>query len=111
LLLSSHKTINLSATEQVIIETTNDVVLQSGGVYLGSKDATEPLLLGNRTVDELDYLLKGLKGFVQICKKLQVPNAPGALTPLNTAANELDGVINDVQSNLELLKSKNNFTI
>jgi hypothetical protein len=110
LLLSSHKTINLSATEQVIIETTNDVVLQSGGVYLGDKDATEPLLLGNRTVDSLDQLLKGMAGFLQICTKLQVPNAPGALTPLNTAANELKKVVNDVQSNLNTLKSKNNFT-
>ena len=110
LLLSSNKTINLSATEQIIVETTNDVVLQSGGVYLGSKYATEPLLLGNRTVDSLDNLLEGLKGFVKICKTLQVPNAPGALTPLNTAANDLNRVINDVQSNLDKLKSKNNFT-
>jgi hypothetical protein len=110
LLLSSNKTINLSATEQVVVETTNDVVLQSGGVYLGDKDATEPLLLGNRTVDSLDQLLKGMAGFLQICTKIQVPNAPGALTPLNTAANELKKVVNDVQSNLDALKSKNNFT-
>jgi hypothetical protein len=110
LLLSSHKTINLSATEQVIVETTNDVILQSGGVYLGSKDATEPILLGNRTIDSLDQLLKGMAGFLQICTTLTGVPAGILNVPLNQAAVELRKVVNDVQSNLDKLKSKNNFT-
>lgn len=110
LLLSSNRTINLSAAEQVIVETTNDVVLQSGGVYLGSKDATEPILLGNRTIDSLDQLLKGMAGFLQICTTLTGVPAGTLNVPLNKAAAELGKVVNDVQSNLDKLKSKNNFT-
>lgn len=110
LLLSSAKTINLNAVEGVNIDS-QTVVVQSGNVYLGSKNATEPLLLGNQTVTLLNQLISNLSAFAQICSTL-VSTPPGTpIAPLNVAAVQLVGSLNAVQANLNNLKSKYNYTV
>ena len=110
LLLSSAKTINLNAVEGVNIDS-QTVVVQSGNIYLGSKNATEPLLLGNQTVTLLNQLISNLSAFAQICSTL-VSTPPGTpIAPLNLAAVQLVGSLNAVQANLNNLKSKYNYTV
>ena len=110
LLLSSAKTINLNAVEGVNIDS-QTVVVQSGNIYLGSKNATEPLLLGNQTVTLLNQLISNLSSFAQICSTL-VSTPPGTpIAPLNVAAVQLVGSLNAVQANLNNLKSKYNYTV
>jgi hypothetical protein len=110
LLLSSAKTINLNAVEGVNIDS-QTVVIQSGNIYLGSKNATEPLLLGNQTVTLLNQLISNLSAFAQICSTL-VSTPPGTpIAPLNVAAVQLVGSLNAVQANLNNLKSKYNYTV
>ena len=110
LLLSSAKTINLNAVEGVNIDS-QTVVVQSGNIYLGSKNATEPLLLGNQTVTLLNQLISNLSAFAQICSTL-VSTPPGTpIAPLNVAAVQLVGSLNAVQANLNNLKSKYNYTV
>jgi hypothetical protein len=110
LLLSSAKTINLNAVEGVNIDS-QTVVVQSGDIYLGSKNATEPLLLGNQTVTLLNQLISNLSAFAQICSTL-VSTPPGTpIAPLNVAAVQLVGSLNAVQANLNNLKSKYNYTV
>jgi hypothetical protein len=110
ILLSSNKSINLNAINGVNIDTPT-VTIQSKQCFLGSKNATEPLLLGNRTVDTLNNILTNMSSFLQICSTL-VSTPPGTpLVPLNVAATQLNQQILSIQSNLEKLKSNSNYTI
>lgn len=110
LLLSSNKSINLNSLGGLNIDT-NIITIQSQNIYLGSKNAKEPLLLGNQTVTLLNQLISNLSSFAQICSTL-VSSPPGApLAPLNVAAVQLVGALNALQSNLNNLKSKYNYTV
>jgi len=110
LLFSSKKSINLNAVDGVNIDTPT-IVFQSGNVYIGSKNATEPLLLGNQTVNLLNQLISNLASFAQVCSIL-VSTPPGTpIAPLNVAATQLQGSLNALQANLNNLKSKYNYTV
>jgi hypothetical protein len=110
ILFSSKKSINLNAVEEVNIDTPT-VTFSSGKMFLGSKNATEPLLLGNQTVTLLDQLLVNLQSFMTICSTL-VSTPPGTpLGPLNIVAGQMSTILNGLQQNLNSIKSKNNFTI
>ena len=110
ILFSSKKSINLNAQESVNIDAPT-VTLQAGEVYLGSKNATEPLLLGNKTISTLNNLITNLSAFLQICSTV-VSTAPGTpLVPLNLAASQLSSQLKVIQGNLEKLKSNSNYTV
>jgi hypothetical protein len=110
LLLSSNKSINLNSLGGVNIDT-NTFTIQSQNIYLGSKNASEPLLLGNQTVELLNQLISNLSSFAQICSTL-VSTPPGTpLGPLNIVSTQLDASLKALQSNLNNLKSKYNYTV
>jgi len=110
ILLSSIKSVNFNAIESVNIDTPL-VTVQSNKIYLGSKSATEPLLLGNQTVSLLNQLLSNLKAFMEICGVLVSTPAGTPLTPLNLAAEQMSNSILSIQNNLDSIKSKDNFTV
>lgn len=110
ILLSSKKSINLNAVESVNIDAPSTVI-QSENVYLGSKNATEPLLLGNQTISLLNQLITNLSGFMTICSTA-VSTPPGTpLVQLNLAATQLNSSLQALQANLDSIKSKYNFTV
>jgi hypothetical protein len=105
ILLSAKKTINLNAITSVNIDAP-DTIIQSNNIYLGSKDAIQPVLLGNTTVQLLNQLITNLNAFMNICSTA-VSTAPGSpLGPLNMAASQMITTLNQLQSNLEGTKSK-----
>ena len=110
ILLSSAKSISLSSNSGVNVDTSVFTV-QSSNIYLGSKNATEPLLLGNQTVTLLNQLIKNLSGFANICSTVVSTPIGSPLAQLNTAAKQLNVSLKALQANLESLKSKDNFTI
>jgi hypothetical protein len=104
LLLSSIKSVNLNAVESVNIDTPTTII-QSSKVLLGSKNATEPVLLGDSTIATLNNLIDNLNGFLQVCSTV-VSTAPGTpIVPLNLSANQLLTQLKIIQGNLEKLKS------
>jgi hypothetical protein len=110
ILLSSKQSINLNALTECTVDSPT-VIIQSNKMYLGSKNASEPLLLGNRTVDVLNNIINNLNSFLQICSVL-ISTPPGTpLTPLNVAATQFSQQLTLIQSNLEKLKSNSNFTV
>ena len=111
LLLSSAKSINLNAVESINVDTTGPVTLQASEVYLGSKSATEPVLLGNATVDLLFQLLENLATLTaNLATQVGVP--PGApLEPTRTVATLVNNNINDLLLNLNGLKSNSVKTV
>ena len=104
LLLSSIKSVNLNAIESVNIDTPTTII-QSGEVLLGSKNAVQPVLLGNSTISTLNNLIDNLSAFLQVCSTV-VATAPGTpIVPLNLSANQLLTQLKVIQGNLEKLKS------
>jgi hypothetical protein len=105
ILLSSKQSVNLNAVSSVNIDAPSTII-QSNNVYLGSKDATQPVLLGNTTVKLLNQLITSLNSFMTICSTV-VSTAPGVpLGPLNMAASQMMTTLNQLQANLEGTKSK-----
>jgi hypothetical protein len=105
ILLSSKKSINFNAITSVNIDAP-DTIIQSTNVYLGSKDATEPVLKGDTTVKLLKTLVQNLQSFTKICSTL-VGVPPGVpLAPLNAAASQLTTTLSQLNTNLDNTKSK-----
>jgi hypothetical protein len=113
ILLSSKKSINLNAVDSINFDTAGNVIIQSGKLFLGSKDATEPVLLGDTTIKLLTELVNSLNQFMIICSNA-VSTTPGTpLGTLNAAATQMNVFLEDIISNkkLENAKSNNNYTI
>ena len=111
LLLSSIKSINLNAIESINFDTTGPTVLQSGEVYLGSKNAIEPVLLGQSTVNLLQTLLQELATLTNILS-LQVGVPPGVpLAPTSTQAALTNITITNLLTQLNGLKSNSVKTV
>lgn len=106
LLLSSAKSISLSSTSTVNIDA-SEMTIQTGKIYLGSKSATEPLLLGDTTVELLKTIIDVLKDLVIASQT--AANSGGPIPSLNRKAPELLKKI--LTLNPDLLKSNSNFTV
>lgn len=103
-LISSPEVIHLSTGGSIHLDTNNKIVLSSGELYLISRNATEPAVLGNK----LESLLKTL---IQTIRTLQtalagasnggggVPSLNGAAGNLGTAANTMETQLKDILSN------------
>jgi len=106
LMLSSKKTINLSSNSGLNIDTTQ-AIFQTENIYLGSKSATEPLILG----DALEAVVKELISIVQdiAVQSLTAANSGGPIPTLNQRA---PGWINRLSAiNTSIFKSKYNYTV
>jgi len=111
LLLSSQKSIGFTAVESINFDTTGPVILQAGEVYLGSKNATEPVLLGQSTINLLQTLLQELATLTNILS-LQVGVPPGApLAPTNTQAALTNTTITNLLTQLNGLMSNSVKTV
>ena len=104
LLLSSIKSVNLNAVESVNIDTPTTII-QSGKVLLGSKNAVQPVLLGNSTIATLNSILNNLTQFLNTFSQVVIVSEPGAFIPLITSADILSSKLNAIKGNLEKLKS------
>jgi hypothetical protein len=110
ILFSSKKSIGLSAVEGINIDTTSNVTISSNKIYLGSKDATEPLLLGNTTQQLLRSLIEGMKQFMTVAST--ATSATGEPLPtINTSATILTNLLNSLETQLDYITSKDNYTI
>jgi hypothetical protein len=113
LLLTSKKSINLNAVEGAYIDTPN-VVMNSTSIKLGSKDATESLMLGDKTVTLLSDVLDQLISVVNDLGQLAVKPIVGGVAPdpklIATTAKAKIKLTNS-KNKLNTLLSKQNKTI
>jgi hypothetical protein len=113
LLLTSKKSINLNAIEGAYIDTPN-VVINSTSIKLGSKDATESLMLGDKTVallsDVLDQLISVVNDLGQLAVKPIVGGAAPDPKLIATTAKAKIKLTNS-KNKLNTLLSKQNKTI
>ena len=107
ILLSSAKSINLNARSSINFDTTEDVIIQAGKIKLGSQLATEPVLLGDTAVTQLQEMLNIIKDLLLAAST--AANGGGPVATLNSKAVELLTRANLID--LNQLKSTRTFTI
>lgn len=110
LLLSSQKSIGFTAIESINFDTTNDIILQAGDVYLGSKNATEQVLLGNTTVNLLNTLIGELIKLTNTLATAQVTGF-GPLATVNGQAAVINTTLLNLQAQLNTLLSNSVRTV
>lgn len=112
LLLSSAKSVGLAAIESVNIDTKKTVIstqdfLGGGGIFLGGKEATEPVLKGDTTAFLLEQTLDAL---INLCVALRfqtnMSDPPLPLSQTNNAAADAGSVFSGVKNQLDQIKSK-----
>lgn len=106
LMLSSAKSISLSSIGGLNIDT-DQAIFQTQNIYLGSKSATEPLILG----DALEAVIKEL---ISIIQDIAVQSAVAANSggPIPTLNQKAPGWINRLTTiDTAIFKSKYNFTV
>jgi hypothetical protein len=104
--LNSSKTINLNSLEDIIVETPKTVI-QSGEIHLGDKSSSEPVILGNKFLNDMSKLLTqiiGLATALQSPVGSGVPFVPNAAIPV--PATQLQLQANQMLNSLETYKSK-----
>ena len=106
LMLNSAKSISLSSVGTVNIDA-SEMTIQTEKIYLGSKSASEPLLLGDTTAELLKEIVAILKDL--IIASQSASNSGGPIPSLNQKA---PGLLKRVLAlNPDLIKSNSNFTI
>lgn len=98
ILLSSYKSINLNAYNSINLDTPNDIILESSKVYLGSKDATEQVVLGNTLKTQLDTLITALDTFAGACQSAIVATPGTQIAAIATAATILRSTLTKVNT-------------
>ena len=81
ILLSSFDTINLNSVNSVNIDTPKTII-QSPEIYLGDKGATEPVIFGDKFLNDFQSLLSSLIG---LCGALSTPIGSGPPFVINGA--------------------------
>jgi hypothetical protein len=109
-LISSAKSVSLNAVDSVNIDTEKHIV-DADSILLGNKNATEPLMLGNKTVDLLSKILDEMTSVMgQLSSLTSLP--PGTpFIPLNAQAISSQARLNLYKNQLRTLLSKQNKTI
>ena len=112
ILLSSAQTIGFNAVKGFNFDTKANFVVGAPSIKLGSKDATEPLLLGNKTTVLLSKLVINLKAWMTVASPL-FASTPGGVAGLPTITSQLVSILSELETNLNqgTIKSKNNFTV
>tara|TARA_R110000851_G_scaffold2610_3_gene10646 strand:- start:2772 stop:3998 length:1227 start_codon:yes stop_codon:yes gene_type:complete len=106
ILLNSSKTINLQSLEDINLESPKTVI-ESKEILLGSKFSSEPVILGNKFLNDISKLLTqiiALSTALQTPIGTPVPFVPNAAIPI--PATQLQLQANQMLSSLETYKSK-----
>lgn len=108
LMLSSAKSISLSSLTTVNIDA-SEMIIQTTKIYLGSKNAKEPLLLGDTTAALLKDMLNILTKLTEAC--VLAANGGGPVAPLNGTASKLLPRLQKLAPKIDSIKSTYNFTV
>ena len=109
ILLSSNQSINLNSINSVNIDTST-LSVKADKILLGSKDASEAVLLGDKTVDTLKDIVTEVTSVFNQLQSL-IGNMGVPFVPLNAAAIAANTKLEAIKNTLDQLKSKQNFTV
>jgi hypothetical protein len=106
-LIGAQQSIGLSCYDEINL-TGNNTILDSTNIYLGSKNATESVLLGDKTITTLRQITSLLKSITSVLQLDQM--YPGGIPvpngPLNTVSLTSNQIFAQIESSLDNLASK-----
>ena len=107
ILLSSKKSIGLTCEDEINL-TGNNTVLDTTNLYLGSKRATESVLLGDKTINTLKQITSLLKSITNVLQLDQMYPAgiPIPNGPLNVVSLTATQALATIEASLDSLASK-----
>jgi hypothetical protein len=107
ILLSSKKSIGLTCEDEINL-TGNNTVLDTTNLYLGSKRATESVLLGDKTINTLKQITSLLKSITNVLQLDQMYPAgiPVPNGPLNVVSLTATQALATIEASLDSLASK-----
>ena len=107
ILLSSKKSIGLTCYNEINL-IGNDIVLDTTNLYLGSKKATESVLLGDKTITTLKQIISLLKSITNVLQLDQMYPAgiPIPNGPLNVVSLTATQALATIEASLDSLASK-----
>ena len=110
ILLSANTSINLNTLDSVNIDTSNKFVVNTKEVYLGSKDATEPIILGDKFLADFQKLLQELLSLSSALPTVgtQIPYTPN--TAVIQTATKVGLQAQNMLSSIKFYKSKTSKT-
>ncbi len=111
-MLFAKQSIIFSSTDSLHFNTDGTCIVNSSKIQLGL-NATEPLLLGNKTTQLLKELLEKLDLMSAALAKATyyVGGVEVPYTTINTPAEDLNQKIKELLGKLEEIKSKQNYTL
>jgi len=98
ILISSNKTINISANKEIHLNSNNKTVINTGELYLGSRQASERLVKGDTFVLELKKLAVVLEGLAKACTTAMAGEYPVA--GLNAIGPALEEAVKDLKKSI-----------
>jgi methyl coenzyme M reductase subunit C-like uncharacterized protein (methanogenesis marker protein 7) len=93
--MSSNKTIHLSANKEIHLDSVDRTVINTGELYLGSRQADERLVKGDTFVRELQKLVTALEGLAKSCTTAQA--GPYPVPSLNLIGSSLEASVKDLK--------------
>jgi hypothetical protein len=105
ILLSSNKSISLSSNQDIGLSNNTQISLSSSSIKLGSKNANQSVILGNKFISQFEQLLISLE---TLCKAIEAEPLLGIAPIAATATSE---IIKNIKSQLEANLSKTVKTI
>lgn len=111
ILLSANSSINLNTLDSVNIDTSNKFVVNTREIYLGSKDATEPIILGDKFLADFQKLLTSI---ISLSSALPTVGTPIPFIPNVAVAQTATKVGLEAQvmlSSIQFYKSKTSKTL
>lgn len=113
ILLNSQKTISFNALKGFNFDTDSNFVVRVGAsIKLGSKEASQPLIFGDKYVDDMDKLLESLDQLMNSLSATQLwpAGAPVPAADVIASATAVKSIINTIKTRKEEYKSKTSFT-
>jgi hypothetical protein len=110
ILLSAKNSINLNSAKTINIDSSEKTVINSPEIYLGGKDATEAVLLGDKTYSLLKSLLNELLKLSNSLPTVGTPTPGVPNAAVITTSTQLSVTLSQLLLDLEFIKSKQNKT-
>ena len=99
ILLSSEKSVFIGANSSFNVST-KEVIIDSRDIRLGSKNAEEPMILGNKFLDNLEVIMKEISTLCMAIGKIKEVTTVNTETGIPNKVMALNGQLSSIANNL-----------
>ena len=111
ILFSSQKSINLNSQESVNIDARTEMVIQTPELYLGGRETSQPIVLGDDLVNLLSKILNDLESLTGTLSRQITPPVGSTFSPTNLVAEAINSKIGSYKAELSNVLSNTTKTV